>query len=131
MSKFPDAKLRTWIEQHPANLYYISVFSIAEFQAGIAKIENVPSDRKKYKSDLEDWLFNDLVPDFEGRIIDFDLKIAHRWGTLVGQFKSKGINFPIVDSILAVTAIHHGLIMVTENVSDFEKIGVTIINPWD
>ncbi len=98
MSKYPDPKLRTRIEQHPASLYYVSVFSIAEIQGGIAKIPNEPADRKKYKSDLEDWLFNDLVPDFEGRIIDFDLKIAHRWGSLVGEFKQKGINFPIIDS---------------------------------
>ncbi|MFI5342988.1 MAG: type II toxin-antitoxin system VapC family toxin [Chlamydiales bacterium] len=131
MSKYPDPKLRAWIEQHPASLYYISVFSIAEIQAGIAQIANTPSDRKKYKSDLEDWLFNDLVPDFEGRIIDFDLKTAHRWGSLVGEFKQKGINFPIIDSIIAATALHHELIMVTENVADFEKIGLTIVNPWN
>ena len=131
MSKYSDPKLRTWIEQHPASLYYVSVFSIAEIQAGIAKIPNEPSDRKKYKSDLEDWLFNDLVPDFEGRIIDFDLKTAHRWGSLVGEFKQKSINFPIIDSILAATALHHELIMVTENVADFEKTGVTIVNPWN
>ncbi len=131
LSKYPDPLLRTWIEKHSASLYYLSVFSIAEIKAGIAKIPNQPSDRKKYKSDLEDWLSNDLIPDFAGRIIDFDLKIVHCWSSLVGEFKQKGINFPIIDSLLAATALQYGLIMVTENVADFEKTGLTIINPWN
>lgn len=131
IAKFPDPKLQNWIEQHPASFYFISVFSVAEIQAGIAKLENNAPDRQKLKAELEDWLFNSLVPDFEGRIIDFDLKLAHRWGSLVGIFKQKGINFPVVDSIIAATALHHELILVTENVADFEKTGVTIINPWE
>jgi ornithine--oxo-acid transaminase len=50
------------------------LFMADEIQTGIAKLKDTPGDCKKYKSDLEDWLFNDLVPDFDGRIINFDLK---------------------------------------------------------
>lgn len=130
ISKHPDPKLRHWIEQHSANLYCISVFSIAEIQAGISKLDDTSKERKKFKIDLEDWLFNALIPDFEGRIIDFDLKLAHRWGTLVGECKKKGINLPIMDSLIAATALLHGLIVVTANSADFEQTGVPIINPW-
>ena len=130
LSKFPDPKLLEWIEQHPASLYFLSVFSIAEIQAGISKLSDTPADRKKCKVDLENWLHNDLVPDFEGRILDCDLKLAIRWGSLVGISKQKGLNLPIVDSLIAATALHHGLILVTENSIDFEQTGVTLINPW-
>lgn len=130
MSKYPDPKLQHWIEQHPAGRYCISVFSIAEIQSGITKLQDTPPDLKKFKTDLEDWLYNDLVPDFEGRIIEFDLKLAHRWGLLVGDCKKRGINLPIMDSLIAATALFHGLIVVTANVIDFEQTGVTIINPW-
>jgi predicted nucleic acid-binding protein len=130
MAKYPDVTLRNWIEQHPASLYCISVFSIAEIQAGVSKLHDKSPDQRKFKSDLENWLFNDLIPDFEGRIVDFDLKLAFRWGSLVGQCKQKGINLPIVDSLIAATALHHELILVTENHVDFEQTGVMLINPW-
>lgn len=130
ISKYPDTKLQDWIQQHPASLYSISVFSIAEIQAGISKLNVNSVDRKKYKADLEDWLFNDLIPDFEGRIIEFDLKLAVLWGSLIGQCKQKGINLPIIDSLIAATALHHGLTLVTENSIDFEQTGVMLINPW-
>lgn len=131
ISKYPDPKLQNWIEQHPASLYFISVFSIAEIQAGIAQLPEKPSDRKKFKTELEDWLFNSLVPDFEGRIIDFDLKLAYHWGMLVGDCRRKGVNLPVVDSLIAATSRLHGLILVTANVADFKQTGVTIINPWE
>jgi predicted nucleic acid-binding protein len=86
--------------------------------------------RKTQKAELQNWLFNDLVPDFEGRILHFDLKVAHRWGTLVGECKRKGINLPIIDSLIAATALHHELTAVTENKVDFEKTGVLLVNPW-
>ncbi len=131
ISKHKDPKLQLWIEQHKASLCTISVFSIAEIQAGIAKLDDTLKDRKKLKADLENWLFNDLVPDFEGRILDFDLKLAHRWGTLVGECKRKGINLAIIDSLIAATALHHELTVVTENIVDFESTGVLLVNPWD
>jgi predicted nucleic acid-binding protein len=130
ISKYPDPKLRNWIEQHPASFYFISVFSIAEIQAGISKLDDKSTDRKRNKADLEDWLYNDLIPDFQGRIVDFDLKLAIRWGSLVGKCKQKGLNLPIIDSLIAATALHHELILVTENSVDFNQTGITLINPW-
>ncbi len=131
IAKFKDAKLQQWIERNRAHLYSISVFSIAEIQAGIAKLDDTLPDRKKYKAELENWLFNDLVPDFGGRILEFDLKVVHRWGTLVGECKRKGINLAIIDSLIAATALHHELTVVTENRAGFEPTGVFLANPWD
>lgn len=129
LSKYPEPKLRDWMEQKPASLCFISVFSIAKIQAGISKLDDKQKERQKYKMELEDWLYNDLVPDFQGRIVDFDLKLAIRWGSLVGKCKQNGINLPIIDSLIAATALHHELVLVTENTADFVHTGITLINP--
>jgi len=129
LSKHPDPGLQRWIGEHPAGLYSISVFSIAELQSGISKLDISNAAGKKFRLELEDWLLNDLIPDFGERIIEFDLELALCWGSLIGENKKKGINLPIIDSLIAATALHHRLIVVTENVIDFEKSGVLTINP--
>lgn len=131
ISKYPIPKLSNWIQQHPASLYFISSFSIAEIQAGISKLDEKIKDRKQYKAALENWLYNELIPDFQGRIIEFDLKLAIRWGTLIGKCKQQGINLPIIDSLIAATALHHELILLTENTIDFKQTGITFINPCE
>lgn len=130
IKKYPDPLLQGWIEKYPRSLFYISVLTIAEIQAGIAKINENDSEQRKKKMDIENWLFNELIPGFHGRIIDFDLKLALRWGTVVGTNKRKGKNLPVMDSLLAATALHHELIVVTENSDDFNLANVSTINPW-
>lgn len=130
IAKYPDLQLQNWIEQHSANLYYISVFSLAEIQSGIAKIDGRSVEGKKQKKDLENWFFGELIPEFEGRIINFDIKLALRWGSMMGECKRRGINLAIIDSLIAVSALHHELIVVTENCIDFEPTGVILVNPW-
>lgn len=130
IKKYPDPILQKWIEKYPSNLYYISVLTIAEIQAGIAKLSENDSQQKKKKMDIANWLFNELIPGFHGRIIDFDLKLALRWGSLVGTYKRQGINIPVMDSLIAATALQHELIIVTENSADFNLANLFTINPW-
>lgn len=130
IKKFPDLVLQEWFEKYPRSLYYISVLTIAEIQAGIAKLNENDSEQRKKKGDIENWLVNELIPGFHGRIIDFDLKLALRWGAMVGAYKREGINIPVMDSLIAATALHHELIVVTENNTDFNLANVFTINPW-
>jgi predicted nucleic acid-binding protein len=129
IAKFPNPILQSWIEGNPSHLYFISAFSVAEIQSGIAKLDETNYERKKQKIELEDWLVNKLIPGFERRILDFDLPLALRWGTLIGSCKQKGINLPLIDSLIAATAVHHDLILVTENVNVFIHTNARIINP--
>ena len=130
LKKYPDPILQKWFEQHPPNLYFISTLTIAEIQAGIAKLKNNFPDERKKKIDIENQLINELIPGFHGRILEFDLKTALRWGSLVGDYRSKDINIPVMDSLIAATALHHELIVVTENTADFELAKIYNINPW-
>lgn len=74
---------------------------------------------------LSDWLQAELPRFFAGRILNLDSPTADRWGRLVAA-----AGRPAIDSLLAATAAHHGLSLVTRNARDFEGLGIEVINPW-
>ena len=57
--------------------------------------------------------------------------MSHIWGELVAHTRSSGYNISVPDTLIAATALHHGLHVVTRNVKDFEPTGVLLVNPWD
>ena len=123
-----DLQLQDWISKHLESAYFISVVTIGEIQAGISKLTS-PHDARK-KMVLEEWLIADLIPRFSGRIIAVDEIVAKKWGQIVGEAKSRGICIPSNDALLAACAATHNLIVVTENVKDFENSGVSVFNPY-
>ena len=80
------------------------------------------------RANLEDWLDNEIMPWFRDRVLPVTLPIAEHWGYLAAQSKVKGRPRPIVDAVLAATAVKHDLVLVTRNVRDYEDLGVTILN---
>jgi len=127
----PDPKLAKWIVKHPESSYYISVITLGEIHAGITKLPEKKPDQKKHRMQLEDWLFGELVPRFQNRILDVTIPIAFIWGKLCGQGLQKGTIVPKDDGLIAATAIHKGLIVVTENTKHFSYPGVEVVNPWN
>jgi predicted nucleic acid-binding protein len=104
------------------------VFSIGEIRKGIASI---PASNRRAL--LEDWLDNEIMPWLGDRVLPATLAIAERWGCLSAQLKMKGRPRPIVDAVLAATALIHDLVivLVTRNVKDYEDMGITLLNPWE
>jgi predicted nucleic acid-binding protein len=80
---------------------------------------------------LEQWLDRDLPGWFEGRILRVDKAITDRWGLLRAKAQMIGRPLSIVDGLLAATALHHRLTIVSRNVSDFDVVGLTVVNPWE
>lgn len=78
-----------------------------------------------------DWLEVDLKSRFAGRILAIDGAVADRWGWIMAQAQVRGMTLPVVDGLLAATALHHNLTAVTRNVSDFAVAGLSVINPWE
>jgi predicted nucleic acid-binding protein len=119
----PDKHLMAWFKTVPDEALYVSALSIGEIRKGIQKNHD---SQKREK--LRQWLENNLMQSFENRIISIDLAVAERWGKLVAA-----INRPlaVVDSLLAATALHHDLILVTRNVKDFNFPGLDVFNPWE
>jgi predicted nucleic acid-binding protein len=121
----PDPGVKRWLETTERQSQHVSIITLAEIQKGI---ELLAEGRRR--AQLEHWLTQDLEAWFSGRILPVDRKVAMRWASLVAQGSRTGRLLPTVDSLIAATALAHGLTVVTRNTKDFEGIGATIINPW-
>ena len=120
--KEPNVGVAEWFSQRPATTLFVSVLTLGEIRKGI---DMLPDKDRKFA--LLDWLEVDLLAFFIGRILAVDVSVADRWGRLIAQ---AGRPMPAIDSLLAATAIHHGLKLVTRNAHDFEFTGLEVINPW-
>ena len=121
--KTPDPKVVQWFSQRPAGTLYLSVLTLGEIRKGI---EALPDATRRLA--LLDWLETELPAFFTGRILPIDAAVADRWGRLVAQ---AGRPVPAIDSLLAATAMQHGLILVTRNLRDVQDLGVQVLSPWD
>ncbi len=68
---------------------------------------------------------------FDQRVLPITEDIMLRWRLEVEKGRKAGHTFSQPDLIIAATALHHGLTVVTRDRSDFDKAGVPVINPWD
>jgi len=121
----PEAKVVSWFHATNEELFYLSVLTIGEIRKGI---DSLPRSNKRAL--LESWLANDLVLRFAGRILDVNLDIAERWGLISAQAKMAGAPLAVVDGLMAATALHYNLILVTRNTKDVQVAGINMLNPW-
>ncbi len=118
----PNKTALAWLEQLPAETLFVSVLTLGEIRKGIESL----ADRKR-REKLKLWLDNELPRWFEGRVLPVDLAVADRWGRLIAEV---GRSVPTIDSLLAATALHHDLALVTRNARDFDYPGLEVINPF-
>lgn len=121
----PSEKVRSWLEMQSETDFFISSITLAELWQGISSL---PKSKKRQQ--LESF-FEETVSMFEGRIIPIEKEIAVAWGNVRSEMEKNGRPIPIIDGFLIATALAHELTFVTRNVSDFEKTGVPIFNPWE
>ena len=119
----PDSNVITWLKQLPDEALFISVLTLGEIRSGVERLGN---GRRREKLRL--WLEHDLVDWFGGRVLTVDTPVADRWGRLLAD---AGRPLPTIDSLLAATALHHELRLVTRNTKDFGIPGLKLINPWE
>jgi len=126
ISKSKDKILQEWVVKHAEEQYFLSVLTIGEIEQGISKLKD-----DKQKRILEDWL-NEVLFRFESRILPIDSRVAAKWGALSGASLKRGSPQPVIDCLIASTAIVHDLALVTENIKDFAQIDeLKIFNPWE
>ena len=111
-----------WLEQVPAEALFLSVLTLGEIRKGVERLTD-----KKRREKLRLWLEHELPAWFEGRVLPIDLAVADRWGRLLAE---TGRPVPTIDSLLAATALHYELRLVTRNAKDFAYPGLEVINPW-
>ncbi len=120
----PEPKVKAWVAATDEDLLYLSVLTLGEIRKGIASLKDALRRVR-----LEAWLDGDLAVRFAGRILAIDLAVADRWGRLVAQADLKS-RLPVIDGLLAATALQHNLTLVTRNTKDVAEIGVPVFNPW-
>jgi toxin FitB len=122
----PEPRVIAFYEREPAEELYISVLTLSEIRYGIER-QNDPQKR----AGLTKWLTQQVRPEFEGRILPITEDIMLRWRRLLEDGRKMGHTYSHPDLILAATALHHGLTVVTRDRSDFEKAGAPVFNPWE
>ena len=122
----PNQRVPDWMDAADENRLFLSAMTLGEIRQGVAAL---PQSNKRTR--LETWLEVDLQTRFAGRILAVDGAVADRWGWIMAQAQVKGMTLPVVDGLIAATALHHNLTAVTRNVSDFAVVGLSVINPWE
>jgi predicted nucleic acid-binding protein len=121
----PEPKVAAWMEATEESLFRLSVLTLGEIRKGI---NSLPGSSRR--TALESWLNHDLLIRFADRILDVDQAVADRWGRLAAAAVATKQLLPVIDGLLAATAIHHNLTLVTCNAKDVALTGVPVINPW-
>ena len=120
-----EPRVLSWLEAAEETLLYLSVLTLGEIRKGMAALTQV-----KRRTVLETWLEIELHARFSGRILSIDTAVADRWGVLAARVKAKGAILSTIDGLLAATALHHNLTIVSRNVGDFAYTQVPVLNPW-
>ncbi len=121
----PETNVETWFDRTPEESLYVSVFTLGEIQTGI---ERLAAGQKR--NHLLLW-FGELQEAFHGNILPFDTDTALLWGKTHGRLLNSGRPIPLMDSLIAATALRHNMILVTRNRPDFTPVGVDVFDPWE
>jgi hypothetical protein len=118
----PDRRVVDWADGVGTSALHLSVLTLGEIAKGAAKLKRRDAVAANA---LYRWL-EGLRRHYADRIIAIDANIAEAWGQL-----ASGRSVPVIDALLAATALVHGLTLVTRNERDIADLGVPILNLWD
>jgi predicted nucleic acid-binding protein len=122
----PNPQVKMWVDAQNEDTLHLSVWTLGEIRKGATLL---PASKKR--DQLENWLQADLPARFANRILPINGEIAELWGAMAGQSQLKGVALAIIDGLMAATAKHHDLTMVTRDLKDFARVGVPVVNPWE
>jgi toxin FitB len=117
----PRPKVVDWLMRHERDLV-VDPIILGELLMGILAL---PVGRKRAR--LEQW-FEMVARTIE--CLPWDAAVSNRWAGLVVGLRRRGQTIPVLDGMIAATALEHGLTLATRNVRDFEKAGVKVVNPF-
>jgi toxin FitB len=116
-----EPRVQGWLSSVSSEDLFTSVIVIGEIRRGMEKVR--PAE-PVFASQLELWLRR-LQTDYQDRILPITEEIAEFWGTICPNDP-----LPEPDGLIAATALHHGMTLVTRNVEHVKRSGVKLLNPW-
>jgi predicted nucleic acid-binding protein len=117
----PDPKVVAWLTTNERD-FVVDAVVLGEIAIGILTLS-----RGRKRAQLEQW-FEAVVEHID--CLAWDAAASRRWAELVSNLQKKGQALPVLDSMIAATALAHGLTVVTHNVRDFQKASVPVLDPF-
>jgi hypothetical protein len=121
----PEPKVAAFVAAQALDLIYVSSVTLAEIRFGIELVADAAR-----RAELNDWLAHKVRPTFEQRVLPVSEDVMFKWRLMVEDGRKAGHTFSQPDLIIAATALHHGLTVVTRDASDYERARVPVLNPW-
>jgi len=117
----PDRKVVDWLSANERDLVVDSIV-LGELLIGVLAL---PAGRKR--TQLEQW-FQEVARTID--CLPWDAAVSRRWARLVVEMRKKGRALPVLDGMIAASALEQGLTVVTRNARDFRKTGVKVLDPF-
>lgn len=121
----PNARVRAFVAGQPLEELFVSTVTFAKIRYGIEMVSD-PIRR----AELNDWLVHRVRPMFDQRVLEVSEDVMFKWRLLVEDGRKAGHTFSQPDLIIAATALHHGLTIVTRDTGDYKLARVALVNPW-
>ncbi len=121
----PEPGVLAFIAAQRLSDLHVSSVTFAEIRYGIERLEDA-----QRRADLTDWLAHTLRPMFAQRVLPVSEDVMLRWRLMVEIGRKAGHTFSQPDLIIAATAAHHGLTVVSRDTSEYLHAGVHVLNPW-
>jgi toxin FitB len=121
----PNPNVIAFVASKPLDLLFVSIVTFAEIRFGIERVAD-----PIYRAELNDWLTHKVRPMFDQRALPVSEDVMFKWRLLVEDGRKAGHTYSQPDLIIAATALHHGLTVVSRDTSDFTMARVPVINPW-
>ena len=119
--------VKRWAAAQAEWTLYLSVLTLGEYDQGIGNLADDHPDRSRYIAACDA-----LEARFSGRILPVSNAVVRRWGAISGSVRrATGHRPPVIDTLLAATALEHQLFLVTRHVKDVRPSGVAVFDPWN
>ncbi len=121
----PEPKVVAFVASQPLRTLFVSDVTFAEIRFGIELVLE-PGRR----AELQDWLTHKVRPMFQGRVLPVSEDVMFKWRVLVEDGRKLGHTFSQPDLIIAASALHHGMTIITRDTADFIRTKAPLFNPW-
>ena len=122
----PEPKVVAFVAAQPLERLHVSTVTLAEIRFGVELLDDASR-----RAELNDWLIHKVRPMFEQRVLPVTEDIMFKWRLLVEEGRKAGHTFSQPDLIIAATAVHHDLAIVSRDTAGYAKTGAALINPWE